>query len=94
MTVNYREYNNDKQAFFKNHKNDFQCTTSPMDEYGCYHKEYVFTDNAIWYEVMSPEYVKASVEIKLVNVDVEVKMLRTEYWNTDNASSKYYYEKF
>ena len=39
-------------------------------------------------------YETAEVEIKFVKVKVEVKMLRTEFWNTDNASSKFYFEKF
>ena len=94
MTVSYNDYVNEKKAFFSKHHTDFRCETSSMDEYGCYHKTYVFADNAIWYETMSPAYETAEVEIKLVKVQVEVKMLRTEFFNTDNASSKYYFEKF
>lgn len=94
MTVTYNDYVNEKKAFFNKHHNDFRCETSSMDEYGRYYKNYVFADNAIWYETMSPTYEIAEVEIKLVKVQVEVKMLRTEFFNTDNASSKYYFEKF
>lgn len=30
----------------------------------------------------------------MYKVNVKVKMFRTEFWNTDDASSKYYYERF
>ena len=65
-----------------------------MDEYGRYHKTYVFKDGAVWYETMFPEYVKQNVEIKLCSVEVEVKMFVTEFWNTDKSETKRYYEKF
>lgn len=94
MTVNYNTYNEEKKAFFKKHHNDFRCDTSSMDEYGRYWKTYTFEDGAQWCEAMSPEYVSQEVEIKMCKVNVEVKMLRTEFWNTDDASSRYYYEKF
>ena len=94
MTVTATRYRYERDMFFKKHKNDFELQTSPMDEYGTYHKEYVFTDGAIWYEVMSPEYVTQEVEVKLCKVTVEIKMFRTEFWSSDNASSKFYYEKF
>lgn len=94
MTVNYETYNNEKRAFFKKHHNDFTCDTSSMDEYGRYYKTYSFADNAVWYETMSPEYVSQEIEVKLCKVTVEVKMFRTEYFNTDDAKSRYYYEKF
>ena len=94
MTVNYNTYNEEKKVFFKKHHNDFRCDTSSMDEYGRYWKTYSFEDGAQWCEAMSPTYETAEVEIKFVKVKVEVKMLRTEFWNTDDASSKFYFEKF
>lgn len=94
MTVNYKDYTSEKKAFFNKHHNDFRCETSSMDEYGRYHKTYVFADNAVWYETMGPTYETAEVEIKFVKVTVEVKMFRTEFWSSDNANSKYYFEKF
>lgn len=98
MLVNSTEYSRERFLFFKKHKNVFECETSPMDEYGVYHKEYVFKDGSVWYERMSPEYVKQEVEVKIklvkVKVEVEIKMFCTEYWNTDNSESKKYYEQF
>lgn len=94
MTVTYSDYSAEKKSFFQKHKHDFRTETSAMDQYGRYHKTYIFSDGAIWYETMSPEYVTVDVAVKLVIVPVEIKMFRTEFWSTDNASSKYYYEKF
>lgn len=94
MTVNYESYSNEKKAFFKKHDNDFRCDTSSMDEYGRYWKTYIFEDGAQWYEAMSPEYVSQEVEIKMCKMTIEVKMFRTEFWSSDNATSKFYYEKF
>ena len=93
MTVTYNEYRNDKQKFFKKHKNDFNTYTSPLDEYNRYYKTYTFADGAIWTEVMSTEWETAEVEVKKVKVTVEVKMFRTEYYSTETPS-KYYYEKY
>lgn len=92
MTVTYEEFLEDKKAFFKKHNHDYQLQTSQMDKHGSYIKAYVFKDGAIWMEEMSPERVKRDVEVKKVNVTVEVKLLKTEYWNSE-AGSKYYYEK-
>lgn len=94
MTVTYKEYSEAKHNFFEKHNFDFTTTTSSMDEYGRYYKDYLFEDGAQWHEDMSPEWVKETVEIKKCKVVVEVKMFRVEFYNTDDASSHYYYEKF
>lgn len=98
MTVSCTTYRYEKHRFFKRHKNNFECETSSMDEYGRYNKTYTFKDGAIWYETMFPEYVKQELEteVKLVKVktEIEIKMFVTEFWNTDNSESKKYYERF
>lgn len=93
MTVTYGQYNCDRYKFFKKHKNDYVCETSPMNEYGVYYKTYSFKDGAQWMERMSPEYVEYEVEVKLVKIKETVKMFKTEYWSTE-SESKFYYEKF
>ena len=65
-----------------------------MDEYGTYHKTYACTDGAVWFEVNRPTYEKATVEVKGVKVQVEIKLFETEGWSTDNSQSIYCYEKF
>lgn len=92
-TTTYKEYLESKTAFFQKHNYDYKLNTSGMDEYGRYYKDYIFEDGATWYEAMTPTYEKETVTIRRVQVEVEVKMLRTEYWSNDHAS-KYYYEKF
>lgn len=92
--MTYHEYSLEKRGFFERHDYDYQVETSPMDERGVYHKEYVFKDGAIWYERMSPEWVRQTIEVKRAKVDVDIKMFCTEFWDTDNAASRYYYEKF
>lgn len=94
MIVTYKEYMEDKQKFFKKHGYNFSEDTSPMDQFGMYYKTYTFEDGAHWYERMNPEWVKETFTIKLAPVEVEVKMFRTEYWNTDNSISRFYYERF
>ena len=94
MTVTYKEYNEMKKNFFAKHKFDFRTDTSSLDEYDRYHKEYIFSDGAMWYEVMSPEWEEAEVEVRYVKVKVSVKLFRTEFWSSDNAESNYYYDKY
>lgn len=98
MTVKYNEYNKDRENFFKKHKYDYECNTSSMNEYGVYHKEYMFSDGAVWFERMSPEYekVEVTVDVKGVTIEteLEVKLFCTEFWNTDTGVSKKYYERF
>lgn len=94
MTTTYNDYIEVKKAFFKKHNNEFTTHTSSLDEYNGYHKEYVFEDGAIWYEVNSIEYVEYEVEVKMVKIKEQAKMLRTEFWSSDDARSSYYYERY
>ena len=94
MAIGYQEYAKLKDEFFKKHSYDYKIETSQMDEYGHYHKEYLFEDEAIWYESYRPTFEKAVVEIKKVKVEVEVKMFCTEFWDTDDGTTRCMYEKF
>lgn len=92
--VDYEKYSSDKKAFLEAHDYEYRVVTSPMDKYGTYHKEYVAEDGAIFYEIISQPAETVTVEIHKVTISVPVKFLRTEYWSSDDSSSKYYYEKF
>ena len=99
MTVNYETYTAQKQAFIKKYnKFDWRVETSPMDEYGVYYKTYLFENGKIWYERMSPVYRKTTVEFECEGLkfkqEVEVKLFETEFWDSDNATSRKYYEKY
>jgi len=94
--MTYIEY---KHAFIKKHsKADWTVHTSPMDEYGQYTKVYVFTDGAQLIEVNRPvwETAEAEVEVKGIKVKLreDVKLFETEAWNTDDATSVKFYERW
>lgn len=93
MTVTYKEYMEEKTAFFKKHDHDFTVKTSPMDEYDRYHKTYVFEDGAEWCETMGSDYANETIEVKKAKVKVEIKLFRTEFWSSETGS-KYYYEAY
>lgn len=89
--VKYDEYNDLKIKFFTKHHNDFSKEESGTSaEY--YRKTYVFADNAIWYEVMTKEYVSSTVNIYGCKIPVEVPVLRTEFWTNETSESTYYFE--
>ena len=92
--LNYDEYNEYKLNFIKNHKSDYEATTSPMDEYGIYYKDYTFIDGHALYEIMRPVYKTIDIEVNKVKIKVTVKLLETEAYNTEDSHSVYYYEKF
>lgn len=84
-----------KNQFIAKHSEaDWAVHTSPMDQYGQYVKTYVFTDGATMTEINRPVIETVQVEVKGIMVDVEVKLMETEIWNTDNAKSVKFYEKW
>ena len=93
MTVDYNGYMNEKIEFISKHNHDFIVETSPMDDYGCYYKTYIFADGAMWYEKMSPQTVPAIAEAHGVKCKVDVKLFCTEFWSTESGS-KFYYTEF
>ena len=93
MTVTFKQYLEDKKAFFEKHKYDYRVETSSLDEGDRYHKTYSFNDGAKWSETMEPTYEQVEIEIKKVKVKVDIPLYRTEYLNTEQGSN-YYYEKY
>lgn len=92
--VDCKTYNEEKKNFMEAHDYNYSIETSPMAADGTYHKIYMFEDGAEWTEVMRPTFEKAEVEIKKVRCQVAIKMLETEYFNSDDGKSSYYYERF
>lgn len=93
---NYLDY---KRDFIRKHsKADWSVHTSPMDEYGQYTKIYVFTDGAQLTEINRPVWETATAEAEVKGIKVtlteEVKLMETEAWNTDDATSVKFYEKW
>ena len=94
MTKADQEYRRIKDRFFAKHKHDFKTTTGPMDSYGRWYKDYTFADGANWHEDYYPTWETGIAIVHDVEVPVDVKMLRTEYYSTDDAESRYIYEQF
>ena len=94
MATAFNEYVKIRKAFFNKHHNNFKTYTSPIDEYDTYHKTYVFNDNAQWSEVLGPYYETVNVMVKEVPIKVNIKLFRVEYYSTDDATSRYYYEEY
>lgn len=89
--VTYNEYEEMKKKFFCKHNNDFQCDTQGNSaEY--YHKSYVFEDGAVWHEVMQKIYKNAEADVYGFKIPVEVELMQTEFWSSDDAESRYYFE--
>lgn len=94
MTVTYNTYENDKLEFINKHtKGKYECEihTSPMVN-NVYHKEYCFSDGAVFYErtELVNEYVDAEAHgIKML---FPAQFYKTEYWSTEQPS-RYFYEK-
>lgn len=99
MTVNYTEYHKEMQEFIEKHMSgadaDFRVETSPMDQYGSYYKDYIFTDGAVWSEKISrvKENVSSLVNVHGIEMKISqwVELTCTEFWSTESGS-KYVYE--
>ena len=81
-----------------NKQHDWRVVTSPMRADGGYIKTYAFDDGSTLTEVNRPieEPVSVETEVKGVKVLVKtwVKLLEIECWNTDDAKSVKFYERW
>lgn len=92
MTVTKRQYETEKNNFFRKHNNTFKIYTSEMEN-NQYSKTYAFLDGANWVEVYSPIIEQGIVSVKGMTYPIPVKLFRTEFFSTESPS-KYYYERF
>ena len=94
MTVSYAEYMKDLTKFARKHNMKGECTiyTSPMEN-NRYHKEYCWEDGAVWYEVTELENELKEVEAHGLKYIVEIEFWKTEYWSSEDSTSKYTYSK-
>ena len=93
MTTTNMEYEQEKMNFFKKHNFDYVAQTSHMSN-NSYIKEYVFEDDAIWHETYDQIFEKVTITNHGIETNVKVCYRRTEYYNSDNASSKFVYENW
>ncbi len=93
MTVTFKQYAEEKRAFFTKHnkKGEFKVYTSPMVD-DVYHKEYCYSHGAQWCERTELVHEQAVAEAHGIKIPVTVALYKTEYWSTE-APSKYFYER-
>ena len=90
--VKSREYYNTVSQFVNKHE-VAKVITTPFNE-NSWTKHYLCEDGAEGTEVNRVVYEKRTIEVKGLEVDVEIKLLETEWFDTDNGSSIYMYEKY
>lgn len=93
--VTYEDYDSEKKVFFKRHNNAYTCTTKGTSgEY--YSKTYNFDDGATWYEVMQRKTITEDVFVEKYKckVNVDIDLFETEFFNSEDGNSKFYYEKW
>lgn len=97
MVFTTAEYEAKKIEFLHKHIN-WEVDTSPMNQYGEYHKNYICEDGAVWTELVRPVDSEAIVDVEICKckfkTKISVKMLEVEGWSTDDSRSIYCYEKF
>ena len=95
VTVTFKEYNEDLAKFISKHskKYNYKVYTSPFEN-NQYHKNYCFEDGATFTEINEMSVAEeVEVEVHGLKFKVDVHFIRHEYWSTDDATSKYWYEK-
>lgn len=84
-----------KREFISRHgEHGWHVETSGIDSDGKYVKEWMFWDGAQLIEVVRPVWEQAEVNVKGVKLTVDVKLVETECWNSDDAHSRKWYEKY
>lgn len=86
-----------KYYFSKHYDSDWTVHTSNL-EGETYRKVYSFADGFQLFEVFRPVYetVETEVVVKGIKVPIKttVKLAETECWNSEDAESVYFYEKW
>ena len=93
ITTNWEEYQNDLAKFIQKHskKYDWRVVTSPYEN-GQYRKEYLFEDGSTFTDINYLENEFYEVMIEDLGFSAKIPVIKHEYWSTDNATSKYWYE--
>ena len=94
-TVTYKEYMEDLQKFIEKHskKYDYRVETSPFVD-NRYHKEYLFEDGATFMEVNNMDVAElVEVQAHGMTFTTEIHFIKHEYWSTDDAVSKFWFER-
>lgn len=89
--VSVKEYYDAIKKFVNKHE-VVKVITSPMVEEQWY-KDYLTEDGAFAKEVNRILYEYVEVEVKGLKCEVEIKLLETEWFDSDNGYSIYVYER-
>lgn len=92
--VDYSTYERELNEFIRKHskKSDLHIWTSAFVN-GQYHKDYLFEDGATFTEVNEHDYKEmVVVELHGKKIQTIVRMIRHEYWSTDDSESHVWYE--
>ena len=92
-TVNYKDYEDEKAKFFKAHDYDYTVHTSDLQN-NSYHKEYAFEDGATFYESTRKVEEVQIIEVHKIKTKVVVAYMVTEYWSSDDSTTKVFYENW
>ena len=88
-----KEYNDQKVAFFKKHCDDRGAIESGHTEGETIYKTLSFRDGHHWEEISAPVYETVEIEKHGIKLVMRVKFYRTEFWDSENSTSRYLYEK-
>lgn len=86
------EYYERVKSFCSKHEL-YKVETSPLEN-NTYYKKYLCEDGSIGTECNRVVYEEVEVEVKGIKCKVQVKLLETEWFDSDNGSSIYMYERF
>lgn len=90
--VTMHEYYEEMGKFLTKHK-EWRVITSPFsNDQWC--KDYLCEDGAMGKEINRVVYETVEVEVKGIKVKVSIKLLETEWFDTDNGYSIYMYAKY
>ena len=93
-TTTFAEFDKEYTAFAIKHNKKAERREYTELTDGVIHKMVCWSDGATWYEVTETKYSEqVEVEVHGINVNVNIPMRRTEYWNTEDSRSKYFYER-
>ena len=92
-TMTMKQYNDSKAAFYRKHYGERGYRERGGVEGETIRKAVCFDDGAVWNEVTEPVYETVEVEAHGLKFKVQVKLYRTEVWDTENSVSRYLYER-
>ncbi|MBO7715933.1 MAG: hypothetical protein J6S85_20380 [Methanobrevibacter sp.] len=90
--LSMKEYYEELSKFVNKHEVS-RIVTSPFTNNEWY-KDYLCEDGAVGKEINRVVYEQVEVEVKGLVCKVEVKLLETEWFDTDNGTSIYMYQRY